>query len=215
VQKTNYYYSRFAFTRTGGENMKTQNVFLLFFALLAFTLMVNCEKAEKAEQQMPEKPSIERTSEYSIHAVVDKVDYEKRSVTLRDEEGVAHTFQNIHPDVPLEKLTIGKGVTMTISKKELNYAVKEGEEVPADEEVRTIGAKTGQEDRTITIIQAQNMTTTVKEVDAVNRMITLLMEDGTPMMLPVQDDVENLENLEPGDKVVSQATQVIMITIDE
>ncbi len=195
--------------------MKRQNGLLLLFVLLAFIFIISCEQTEKAEQPMAEKPSIERTSEYSIHAVVDAVDFDARSVTLRDEEGVAHTFQNIHSDVPLEKLTVGKGVTMTISKKDLNYAVKEGEPVPADEEVRTIGAKTGQEDRTITIIQAQNMTTTVQEVDPVNRMITLVMEDGTPMMLPVQDDVENLENLEPGDKVVSQVTQVIMITVDE
>ena len=195
--------------------MKRQKVLLLFLVMLAFSIMVSCEKAEKAEQTVVEKPSIERTSEYTIHAVVDAVDNEARSVTLRDDEGVTHTFQNIQPDVPLDKLTVGKGVTMTISKKELNYAVKEGEPVPADEEVRTIGTKTGQEDKNITIVQAQNMTTTVQEIDMVNRMVTLVMEDGTPMTLPVQDDVENLDQLEPGDKVVSQAVQVIMITIDD
>jgi len=106
-------------------------------------------------------------------------------------------------------------VTMTIYQKEINYAVEEGEEIPADEEIRTVGAKKGEEEKNITIVQAQNMTTTVKEIDLENRMVTLLMEDGTPMTLPVQDDVENLENLEPGDKVVSQVTQVIMITVDK
>ena len=195
--------------------MKRQKVLVLFWVLLVLTLMISCEKAEKAEQPVAEKPSIERKTEYSINAVVDAVDPDARSVTLKDAEGAMHTFQNIKPDVPLDKLTVGKTVTMTISKKELNYAVKEGEPVQADEEVRTIGTKTGQEDRNITIVQAQNMTTTVKEVDVVNRMVTLVMEDGTPMTLPVQDDVENLDQLEPGDKVVSQAIQVIMITIDE
>jgi len=195
--------------------MKGQKVLLFLLVLLAFTLMISCEKAEKAEQPEAQKPSIERKTEYSISAVVDAVDLDGRSVTLKDAEGAMHTFQNIKSDVPLDKLTVGKKVTMTISKKELNYAVKEGEPVPADEEVRTVGAKTGQEDKNITIVQAQNMTTTVKEVDVVNRMVTLVMEDGTPMTLPVQDDVENLDQLEPGDKVVSQAIQVIMITIDE
>ena len=33
--------------------------------------------------------------------------------------------------------------------------------------------------------------------------------------LPVQDDVKNLENLEPGDTVVSQVTQVIIVTVEE
>jgi hypothetical protein len=46
-------------------------------------------------------------------------------------------------------------------------------------------------------------------------MLTLVMEDGMLITLPVQDDVKNLENLEPGDKVVSLVTQLIMLTLEE
>jgi len=196
--------------------MRIRNLLLPLFAIFMVTLiLVSCEQAEKTEKPTAEKPSVERTSEYSLSAVVDAVDGEARSLTLKDEEGVTHTFQHIKADVPLEKMVVGKAVTMTIYKKELNFVVEEGKEVPADEEIRTIGAKKGEEERNITIVQAQNMTTTVKEIDVENRMVTLMMEDGTPMTLPVQDDVENLANLKPGDKVVSQVTQVIMITVDE
>ena len=191
--------------------MRIHKLLLPLFAILMVTLMlVSCEQAEKAE-----KPSVERTTEYSLSAVVDAVDGDARSMTLKDEEGVTHTFQHIKADVPLEKMVVGKAVTMTIYQKEINYAIEEGEEVPVDEEIRTVGAKIGEEERNITIVQAQNMTTTVKEIDLENRMVTLMMEDGTPMTLPVQDDVKNLENLEAGDKVVMQVTQVIMITVDE
>ena len=191
--------------------MRIHKLLLPLFAILMVTLMlVSCEQAEKAE-----KPSVERTTEYSLSAVVDAVDGDARSLTLKDEEGVTHTFQHIKADVPLEKMVVGKAVTMTIYQKEINYAIEEGEEVPVDEEIRTVGAKIGEEERNITIVQAQNMTTTVKEIDLENRMVTLMMEDGTPMTLPVQDDVKNLENLEAGDKVVMQVTQVIMITVSE
>lgn len=191
--------------------MRIHKLLLPLFAVFMVTLMlVSCEQAEKAE-----KPSVERTTEYSLSAVVDAVDGDARSMTLKDEEGVTHTFQHIKADVPLEKMVVGKAVTMTIYQKEINYAIEEGEEVPVDEEIRTVGAKIGEEERNITIVQAQNMTTTVKEIDLENRMVTLMMEDGTPMTLPVQDDVKNLENLEAGDKVVMQVTQVIMITVDE
>ncbi|MCK5453445.1 MAG: hypothetical protein KAJ16_03735 [Calditrichia bacterium] len=191
--------------------MRIHKLLLPLFAIFMVTLMlVSCEQAEKAE-----KPSVERTTEYSLSAVVDAVDGDARSMTLKDEEGVTHTFQHIKADVPLEKMVVGKAVTMTIYQKEINYAIEEGEEVPVDEEIRTVGAKIGEEERNITIVQAQNMTTTVKEIDLENRMVTLMMEDGTPMTLPVQDDVKNLENLEAGDKVVMQVTQVIMITVDE
>lgn len=196
--------------------MKFLNLLLPLLAVLILSLaLVSCEQAEKADKTMAEKPSIERTTEYSISAVVDAVDGKARSLTLKDAEGVSHTFQNIQPDVPLEKLVVGKAVTMTMYQKEVNYAVEEGEEIPTDEEIRTVGTKKGEEERNITIVQAQNMTTTVKEIDLENRMVTLMMDDGTPMTLPVQDDVENLENLEMGDKVVTQVTQVIMITVDE
>ena len=196
--------------------MRIHNVLLpLLTVLILFLVIAGCEQAEKADQTMAEKPSVERTSEYSISAVVDAVDGEARSLTLKDKEGVSHTFQNIKSDVPLEKLVVGKAVTMTMYQKEVNYAVAEGEEIPADEEIRTVGTKKGEEDKNITIVQAQNMTTTVKEIDLENRMVTLMMEDGTPMTLPVQDDVENLENLKTGDKVVTQVTQVIMVTVDE
>jgi Cu/Ag efflux protein CusF len=196
--------------------MKTNNVMLLLMFVSLFSLMlVSCEQAEKAEQPATQKPSVERTSEYTLSAMVDAVDTEARSLTLKDEEGVTHTFQHIRPDVPLEKLVVGKAVTMTVYQKEINYAVAEGEEIPADEAIRTVGAKKGEEERNITIVQAENMTTTVKEIDLENRMVTLMMEDGTPMTLPVQDDVKNLENLEIGDKVVTQVTQVIMVTMDE
>ena len=200
--------------------MRTQK-YVLPFLTIAFLILtiVGCKQAQEAEEpsvaQKAEKPSVERTTEHTLSATVDAVDMEKRSLTLKDEGGVIYTFANIKADVPLEELVVGKAVSMTIYLKEINYAVEEGEEIPVDEEIRAVGTRKGEEERSITIVQAQNMTATVKEVDTINRMLTLVMEDGTPITLPVQDDVKNLENLEPGDKVVSQVTQIIVVTVEE
>ena len=46
-------------------------------------------------------------------------------------------------------------------------------------------------------------------------MITLVDADGTPLTLPVQDDVQNLDKVKVGDKVVTQVTQVISVAIDK
>jgi hypothetical protein len=160
---------------------------------------------------MGEKPSVERTSENTLTATVTAVDYDARSLTISDESGVSHTFNNIRTDFPLEKFEMDETITMNLLRKEVNYVVAEGEPVPEDQTIRAIGGKEG-DDKHVTLIQAEDMTTTVKEIDLENRMITLVMADGTPMMLPVQDDVENLENIEPGDQVVMQVTQVITFT---
>ena len=191
---------------------------LLAIAFLILTI-AGCKQAQEAERsivaQEAEKPIVERTAEHTLSATVDAVDMENRSLTLTDEEGITHSFANIEADVPLEQLVVGKTVSMTIYMKEINYAVEEGEEIPVDEEVRAVDTAKVEEERSIAIFQAQNMTATVKEVDLANRMLTLVMEDGTPITLPVQDDVKNLENLEPGDTVVSQVTQLIVVTVEE
>jgi hypothetical protein len=192
--------------------MKILQLLTLTILVISLSLaFVSCQQGEQSQQTTGEKPSVERTSESTLTATVTAVDYDARSLTIADEAGVSHTFNNIRPDFPLEKFEMDETVTMKLFRKELNYVVPEGEPVPEDQSFRAIGGKEGEE-KSVTLIQAQDMTTTVKEVDAENRMVTLLMADGTPMMLPVQDDVKNLENLTPGDKVVTQITQVITFT---
>jgi hypothetical protein len=46
-------------------------------------------------------------------------------------------------------------------------------------------------------------------------MVTLVGADGTPLTLPVKEDVKNLENLQVGDNVVTQITQVISVSVAE
>lgn len=192
--------------------MKFGQFSLLLVIITVLSLFViACQQGEQSEPAMGEKPSVERTSENTLTATVTAVDYDARSLTIADEAGVSHTFNNIRTDFPLEKFEMDETVTMTLFQEELNFVVPEGEPVPEDQAFRAVGGKEGDE-KSVTLIQAQDMTTTVKEVDVENRMVTLLMADGTPMMLPVQDDVQNLENLEPGDKVVTQVTQVITFT---
>jgi Cu/Ag efflux protein CusF len=192
--------------------MKMGRLILLLVIFTGLSLFVlACQQDDQTEQAMGEKPSVERTSENTLTATVTAVDYDARSMTISDETGLSQTFNNIREDFPLEKFELNETITMELFRKELNFVVPEGEPIPEDQAFRAIGGKEG-DDKSVTLIQTQDMTTTVKEVDVENRMITLVMVDGTPMMLPVQDDVQNLENLETGDKVVTQVTQVITFT---
>ena len=76
-----------------------------------------------------------------------------------------------------------------------------------------MGAKKSAEDESISIIHVQQMTTTVKEIDPETRMITLVDANGTPLTLQVQDDVENLDQIEIGDQVVTETRQFVSITV--
>jgi len=181
-------------------------------------LMVGCGQGEKSGEtaqtaEQMEKPSVERTSEAVLSAVVEAVDYEARTVTLKDEAGNTQTLTVRNPNVPLEKLKAGDAVIMTIYQKTVNYVATPDEATPPDAALRTVGAPMGEEDQNITVVNAQQMTSTVEAIDVENRMVTLVDADGTPLTLPVQDDVENLDQLKVGDKVVTQVTQVISVAI--
>ena len=103
----------------------------------------------------------------------------------------------------------------TIYNKTVNYVAAPDEATPPDASLRSVGAPEGQEDQNITVVNAKQMTSTVDAIDVENRMITLVDADGTPLTLPVQDDVQNLDKVKVGDKVVTQVTQVISVAIDK
>lgn len=171
------------------------------------------ETAQTAEQM--EKPSVERTSEAVLSAVVEAVDYEARTFTLKDEDGNTQTLTVKNPDVPLEQLKAGDAVTMTIYNKTVNYVAAPDEATPPNVSMKAVETPEGQEGQTITVMNAQQMTTTVEAIDVENRMITLVDAEGLSLTLPVQDDVQNLDQVQVGDKVVTQVTQVISVEIQQ
>lgn len=181
--------------------------------------MAGCagEQQPEAAAESPaaeDKPSVQRSSEVTLGAMVEAVDYDARTLTLKDEAGNTQTLKVRNPSVPLEKLKAGDNVKMTIYQEEVAFVAMPGAELPSDDELTAVGTAKGQSDKNITVVQANQRTSTVEAVDAASRMVTLVDADGTPLTLPVQDDVQNLDKLKPGDKVVTQTTQVVSVSIE-
>lgn len=182
--------------------------------LLLSWLFMGCQQGDKTDQtaETPElKTSVERSSEVTLSAVVEAVDYKARTFTLKDEGGSTQTFQVRNPNVPLEKLKKGDNVTMIIYQEELAYVTTPDAELPSDEELRAIETTKGD----ITVATVKQMTSTVQALDVENRIATLVDADGIPLTVPVQDDVENLDKVKVGDKVVTYITQVVSISINK
>jgi hypothetical protein len=214
---------KFMRTKTsGGVQMKLRSLVLpvLLISLLSW-LFVGCGQGEKPEEtadsvaQEVEMPDVERPTEAMLSAVVEAVDYDARTLTLKDEAGNTQTLEVRNPSVPLENLKAGDQVTMTISQKQVSYVAAPDEELPSDETLTAVGESQGEQEGAITVVQAQQMATTVEAIDLENRMVTLVGADGTPLTLPVKEDVKNLENLQVGDNVVTQITQVISVSVAE
>ncbi|MCK6623342.1 MAG: hypothetical protein HUU32_21095 [Calditrichaceae bacterium] len=189
-------------------------IFPPIVALLLVLLAAGCGQGQKPaetadQEQSAQEPGVERSSEVTLSAVVDAVDYQERTFTLKDETGSSQTFTVKNPAVPLENLKTGDNVTMTIYQKEVSYVADPGEVIPDDASLKAVG----QEGESIRIVNAQQMINTVETVDAANRMLTVVGSDGVPLTLRVQDDVKNLDQLKAGDKVVTEITQIIVVSV--
>ena len=177
-------------------------------------LLVGCGQTEEPDQTAETqgvKTSVERASEVTLSAVVEAVDYDARTFSLKDEEGNTQSFQVRNSEVPLQDLKMGDNVTMTIYEEELAFVTEPGAELPLDAELTAVGTTEGN----IIVTNVKQMTSTVRAIDLENRMATLEAEGIPEFTVPIQDDVKNLENVKEGDQVVSIITQVVSVTINK
>jgi len=191
-----------------------KHTWTLLLILTLSWLPLGCGQTEQPDQTAETqgaKPTVERSSEVTLSALVEAVDYDARTFSLTDELGNTQSFEVRNPDVPLEDLKEGDNVTMTIYEEELAFVTEPGTELPSDEELRAVGTTEGN----ITVINVKQMTSTVRAIDVENRMATLESEGIPEFTVPIQDDVKNLENVRVGDQVVTFITQVVSVTINE
>ena len=199
--------------------MNQSNHILATLLILTLSgLLLGCGETETADQAAETqaetqdvKPSVERTSEVTLNAVVEAVDYDARTFTLKDEGGSTQSFEVRNSEVPLESLKQGDNVTMTIYEEELAFVTEPGAELPADVGLTAVGSTAGH----LIVTNVKQMTSTVLAIDVENRMATLESEGIPVFTVPIQDDVQNLENVQVGDQVVTYITQVVSVTINE
>ena len=191
-----------------------KHTWTLLLILTLSWLPLGCSQTEQPDQTAETqgaKPTVERSSEVTLSALVEAVAYDARTFSLTDELGNTQSFEVRNPDVPLEDLKEGDNVTMTIYEEELAFVTEPGAELPSDQELRAVGTTEGN----ITVINVKQMTSTVLAIDVENRMATLESEGIPEFTVPIQDDVKNLENVRVGDQVVTFITQVVSVTINE
>jgi len=207
--------AKFDIRKEGGMVMnRSKHVFTILLILTSSWLLLGCgqtETPDQAAETQDVKPSVQRSSQVTLNAVVEAVDYDARTFTLKDEGGSTQTFEVRNSAVPLENLKEGDNVTMTIYEEELAFVTEPGAELPSDEELTAVGTTEGN----ITVTKIKQMTSTVLAIDVENRMATLESEGIPEFTVPIQDDVTNLENIQVGDQVVTLITQVVSVTINK
>lgn len=108
-----------------------KHTWTLLLILTLSWLPLGCSQTEQPDQTAETqgaKPTVERSSEVTLSALVEAVDYDARTFSLTDELGNTQSFEVRNPDVPLEDLKEGDNVTMTIYEEELAFVTEPGAE---------------------------------------------------------------------------------------
>jgi translation elongation factor P/translation initiation factor 5A len=145
-------------------------------------------------------------------ATVEKIDLEKRKVTLLLEDGKKKTFK-VHKDVQnLDQVKVGDRLKLSYTE-EIIILVGKSNEAPAaaaGEEVGVApkGAKPG-----MVMVETSALSAKILAVDPAKHRVTLEDPEGKTKTIKLSKKVTNLDQLKPGETVDIVITESLIVEI--
>lgn len=177
---------------------------LLLMMMVAVSVWACAETVPKKEL------NVERANVVSMAATVEKIDLQKRMVTLRNSEGTVRTFRVGKEAVNLPQVRVGDKVMLDYIESLAVRMAKPGE--VRDEVKGVIGrAKPGDKPGYVEEIET-TVTATILDLDKVKETATLKGPDGDIVVVKVQDPA-NFDKVKVGDTIVITYTEALAIAV--
>jgi hypothetical protein len=183
---------------------------------VAFTavLVIGIVSLVAAQPKESGKPGVTIINILSMKATVQAVDYEKRTATLKDEEGKIVTVEVGEEAKNFNQVAPGDVVMVEYVDSTVMF-VRKANEPPSDRETELIEVgKPGQKPGGIKVRTTQT-TATVQAINYERRTVTLQVPQGKPITLKVDESVEKFNQVQPGDEVVVHHTQAVAISVQK
>jgi hypothetical protein len=183
----------------------------LLVVLTIASFLVLCPSGA-ALAQAPSAGGIDEVDVVHATAVVEKIDMEKRKVTLKMDDGKSKTIRVDKSVQNLDRVKVGDHLNMTYTDEIIIVIGKTGETPDAVGGgmvgVAPKGAKPG-------IFMVDTMATSAKvlAVDPAKHRVTLEEPNGKKKTVKVSKKVTNLNQLKPGDSVDVSVTDALAIDI--
>jgi hypothetical protein len=148
-------------------------------------------------------------------ATVQSVDKEKRTVTLKDEDGTT-TPVKVPEDVPsFDRIKKGDKVRVTYAESVAVEVHRPGEATPGSE-VRETSGRTGGANPSRTMEKVQSMSAEVLAVDPEKNTLKVKGAQGKTREITVQDPTmrERLKELKKGDVVELRYTEAVAVSLE-
>lgn len=184
----------------------------LLFLITALSVALSLQAGDEAATT--EKPSFSATQTIQLTTVVDAIDREARTVTLKGPQGNTRTIQAREDSDNIDRIEVGDNVDVEfVQHMSIEVFANDGME-PGSGVMTASGVnKEGETPAGMEMITTVT-TATVEAIDIEANTFKLKWPDGSIMEYVAQDP-ENLKKADVGDLVVTSYTEAIALSLVE
>ena len=189
---------------------------MTFLLVPAFLLAVaGCESQPGVMTTVVEEPDRTIVTEtYETTTEVTNIDVRERQVTLRFQDGSTDTFTASDEVRNFDQIRVGDQVHITVYEEVAVFL--RGHGAPPDvDEAAAVGLAPKGEKPGIVVGRTVQLTGRIANVDTQGRQVTLELSDGSMETVKVRNRKVDLTKVKPGDNVVIQVTQAVVIQVKE
>lgn len=181
---------------------------LLLTGLVTVSLLA-CANGKSAEEA---KPGVVVTQISEISATVSEIDYKERTVTLQGPERSV-TLQVDESAKNFDQVKVGDQVKVEFLESVALFVKKSEGGPPAVKSGTAVTVAPLGEKPAIGAVDTVVVTAEIQAIDHAQRTVTLKNPDGQVRTFKVGPDVEELEAVKVGDKVVVQYTVAVAVSV--
>jgi Cu/Ag efflux protein CusF len=181
-------------------------------ALGAMLLMLVCSICSTQAQSGAADAGIEAVEVVKVTATVEKIDLDKRKVTLLLDDGKKKTYKVDSRVQNLAQVKVGDHLEMS-STEEIAIVVGKSNETPGAASSEQVSVAPNGDKPGVVMVETSAVSAKILAVDAANHRVTPLDPDGKKKTIKVSKNVTNLDDLKVGDTVDMLMTDSTVIEI--
>lgn len=166
-----------------------------------------------AEKEMA-KPGVVVADVLEVKAVLEAIDYKKRTVTLKDNKGKTTTLKADKAVKNFDQLKKGD-VVLADFVESIAIFIRKANAPQNAAETRLVSVAPKGSNRGVLLAEAFQVAATVESIDLKARLVTLKEPQRGVRIVAVDKGFKNLEGIKKGDEVVLRVTEAIAIKIEK
>lgn len=180
-------------------------------ALTVALLLAAGPKAARAQTATPDQ-GVDAVEVIQSTATVEKIDLEKRKVTLVLEDGKKKTFKVDKSVQNLDQVKVGDHLKLSYTE-EIIILVGKSSETPGAASAGEVGVAPKGAKPGMVMVQTTAVSAKILEVDAAKHRVTIEDPDGKKKKIKLSKNIGNLDKLKAGETVDMVMTESLVVEI--